>query len=39
MSGSMSDKVDKAPSAAVQFMRTANPLDQFFLVASTTEPS
>jgi Ca-activated chloride channel family protein len=29
MSGSMSDKVDKAR----QFMRTANPLDQFFLVS------
>jgi len=33
MSGSMSDKVDKARQAAVQFMRTANPLDQFFLVS------
>ena len=33
MSGSMSDKVDKARQAAVQFMRPANPLDQFFLVS------
>ncbi len=33
MSGSMSDKVDKARQAAVEFMRTANPLDQFFLVS------
>jgi Ca-activated chloride channel family protein len=33
MSGSMSDKVDKAREAAVQFMRTANPMDQFFLVS------
>jgi Ca-activated chloride channel family protein len=33
MSGSMSDKVDRARQAAVQFMRTANPLDQFFLVS------
>jgi Ca-activated chloride channel family protein len=33
MSGSMSDKVDKARQAAVQFMRTANPRDQFFLVS------
>jgi Ca-activated chloride channel family protein len=33
MSGSMSDKVEKAREAAVQFMRTANPLDQFFLVS------
>jgi Ca-activated chloride channel homolog len=32
MSGSMSDKVEKAREAAVQFMRTANPLDEFFLV-------
>jgi Ca-activated chloride channel family protein len=33
MSGSMSDKVEKAREAAVQFMHTANPLDQFFLVS------
>ena len=33
MSGSMSDKVDRARQAAVQFVRTANPLDQFFLVS------
>ena len=33
MSGSMSDKVGKAREAAVQFMRTANPQDQFFLVS------
>jgi len=33
MSVSMSDKVEKARQAAVQFMRTANPLDQFFLVS------
>jgi Ca-activated chloride channel homolog len=33
MSGSMSDKVEKAREAAIQFMRTANPLDQFFLVS------
>jgi Ca-activated chloride channel homolog len=33
MSGSMSDKVEKAREAAVQFMRTANPRDQFFLVS------
>jgi Ca-activated chloride channel family protein len=33
MSGSMSDKVERAREAAVQFMRTANPLDQFFLVS------
>src|SRR5579871_2011092 len=33
MSGSMSDKVEKAREAAVEFMRTANPKDQFFLVS------
>jgi len=33
MSGSMSDKVDKAREAAVQFFHTANPLDEFFLVS------
>jgi len=32
MSGSMSDKADKARQAAVQFFKTANPLDEFFLV-------
>ena len=32
MSGSMSDKVEKARQAAVQFMQTANPRDEFFLV-------
>jgi Ca-activated chloride channel family protein len=33
MSGSMSNKVDKARQAAVQFLRTANPRDEFFLVS------
>ncbi len=33
MSGSMSDKVDKARLAAVQFFKTANPQDEFFLVS------
>jgi Ca-activated chloride channel homolog len=33
MSGSMSDKVGKARQAAVQFFRTANPRDEFFLVS------
>ena len=32
MSGSMSDKIDKSRMAAVQFLRTANPQDEFFLV-------
>jgi Ca-activated chloride channel homolog len=33
MSGSMADKVDKARQAAIQFLRTANPRDEFFLVS------
>ncbi len=33
MSGSMSDKVDKARQAAVEFFKTANPQDEFFLVS------
>ena len=32
MSGSMSDKIDKSKNAAVQFLLTANPQDEFFLV-------
>jgi Ca-activated chloride channel homolog len=32
MSGSMADKIDKSREAAVQFFRTANPKDEFFLV-------
>jgi Ca-activated chloride channel family protein len=32
MSGSMADKVEKSRMAAVQFFRTANPSDEFFLV-------
>jgi Ca-activated chloride channel homolog len=32
MSNSMSDKIDKSRQAAVQFFRTANPQDEFFLV-------
>jgi Ca-activated chloride channel homolog len=33
MSGSMSDKLEKARQAAVQFLRAANPRDEFFLVS------
>src|SRR6201987_4862698 len=33
MSGSMSDKLEKARQAAVQFLKTANPRDEFFLVS------
>jgi Ca-activated chloride channel homolog len=33
MSGSMSNKLDKAREAVVQFFRTANPKDEFFMVS------
>lgn len=33
LSGSMSNKYDKARQAALKFMRTANPLDEFLLVS------
>ena len=32
MSGSMSDKIEKARQAAAQFLKAANPRDEFFLV-------
>ncbi len=32
MSGSMQDKIQKSRNAAVQFFRTANPQDEFFLI-------
>lgn len=33
MSGSMSNKIDKSREAALQFFKTANPQDEFFLVS------
>lgn len=33
MSGSMSDKIGRARQAAVQFLNTANPRDEFFMVS------
>lgn len=33
LSGSMANKVDKAREAALQFFKTANPQDEFFLVS------
>jgi Ca-activated chloride channel homolog len=33
MSGSMSNKIGKAREAAIQFFKTANPQDEFFLVS------
>ena len=38
MSGSMKDKFDKASEAVVQFMRTANPDDEFFLIGFSDKP-
>ena len=38
MSGSMSDKIDKAREAVVEFFRTANPQDEFFMVAFNDRP-
>jgi Ca-activated chloride channel homolog len=41
MSGSMGNKFDRARQATVQFLRTANPRDEFFLVRfnDRTEPA
>jgi Ca-activated chloride channel family protein len=33
LSGSMSNKIDKSRVAALQFFKTANPLDEFFVVS------
>ena len=38
MSGSMADKIDKAREAVVEFFRTANPEDEFFMVAFSDKP-
>jgi len=38
MSGSMSDKIDKAREAVVQFFKTANPQDEFFMIAFNDRP-
>ncbi len=37
-SGSMSNKIDKARMAALQFFKTANPQDEFFLVDFNDQP-
>jgi Ca-activated chloride channel family protein len=37
-SGSMSNKIDKAREAAVEFFRTANPDDEFFMVTFNDRP-
>ena len=38
MSGSMSNKIDKAREAVVEFFRTANPQDEFFMIAFNDRP-
>ncbi|HUO60352.1 MAG TPA: VWA domain-containing protein, partial [Candidatus Acidoferrales bacterium] len=38
MSGSMSDKIEKSREAVVQFFKTANPEDEFFLIAFNDKP-
>lgn len=38
MSGSMSDKIEKARDAVVEFFKTANPQDEFFMIAFADRP-
>ena len=38
ISGSMNDKIDKSREAVVEFFRTANPQDEFFLIAFSEKP-
>ncbi|HXZ79991.1 MAG TPA: VWA domain-containing protein [Terriglobales bacterium] len=38
MSGSMSNKIEKSREAVVEFFRTANPQDEFFMVAFNERP-
>ncbi len=38
ISGSMADKIDKSRDAVVEFFRTANPADEFFLVTFNDRP-
>jgi Ca-activated chloride channel family protein len=37
-SGSMSSKIDRAREAVVEFLKTANPEDEFFMIAFSDEP-
>jgi Ca-activated chloride channel family protein len=39
MSGSMSNKIEKAREAVVEFFKTANPEDEFFLIAFNDKPT
>jgi Ca-activated chloride channel homolog len=38
VSGSMADKIDKSRQAVVEFFRTANPQDEFFLITFSEQP-
>ena len=38
ISGSMADKIDKSRQAVVEFFRTANPQDEFFLITFSEKP-
>ena len=38
MSGSMTDKIDRAREAVVQFCKTANPQDEFFMITFSDQP-
>jgi Ca-activated chloride channel homolog len=38
MSGSMSDKIEKAREAVIEFMKTANPQDEFFMITFSDRP-
>ena len=38
MSGSMSSKIDRAREAVGEFLKTANPQDEFFLIAFSDQP-
>src|SRR5262249_32674736 len=38
ISGSMNNKIDKSRDAVVEFFRTANPQDEFFLITFSDKP-
>lgn len=38
VSGSMSDKIDKSRDAVVEFFKTANPQDEFFIISFSDKP-
>lgn len=38
MSGSMSDKIQQARAAAIEFFKSANPMDEFFMITFSDRP-